>query len=163
MINRDNKKAITKKGMISNRLNKFSIRKYTVGTASILVGTTLIFGLGNQEAKAAENTSTENAKQDDATTSDNKEVVSETENNSTTENDSTNPIKKETNTDSQPEAKEESTTSSTQQQQNNVTATTETKPQNIEKENVKPSTDKTATEDTSVILEEKKAPNYTNN
>ncbi|WP_374755746.1 hypothetical protein, partial [Staphylococcus aureus] len=24
MINRDNKKAITKKGMISNRLNKFS-------------------------------------------------------------------------------------------------------------------------------------------
>lgn len=56
MINRDNKKAITKKGMISNRLNKFSIRKYTVGTASILVGTTLIFGLGNQEAKAAENT-----------------------------------------------------------------------------------------------------------
>lgn len=95
MINRDNKKAITKKGMISNRLNKFSIRKYTVGTASILVGTTLIFGLGNQEAKAAENTSTANAKQDDATTSDNKEVVSETENNSTTENNLTNPIKKE--------------------------------------------------------------------
>ncbi|MDF4069377.1 YSIRK-type signal peptide-containing protein, partial [Staphylococcus aureus] len=28
--------------MIPNRLNKFSIRKYTVGTASILVGTTLI-------------------------------------------------------------------------------------------------------------------------
>ena len=75
MINRDNKKAITKKGMISNRLNKFSIRKYTVGTASILVGTTLIFGLGNQEAKAAENTSTENAKQDDATTSDNKQIL----------------------------------------------------------------------------------------
>ncbi|WP_148239867.1 YSIRK-type signal peptide-containing protein, partial [Staphylococcus aureus] len=25
--------------MVSNRLNKFSIRKYTVGTASILVGT----------------------------------------------------------------------------------------------------------------------------
>ena len=132
MINRDNKKAI-KKGMISNRLNKFSIRKYTVGTASILVGTTLIFGLGNQEAKAAENTSTENAKQDDATTSDNKEVVSETENNSTTENNLTNPIKKETNTDSQQEAKEAPTTSSTQQQQNNATTSTETKPQNIEK------------------------------
>ena len=27
MINRDNKKAITKKGMISNRLNKFSIEE----------------------------------------------------------------------------------------------------------------------------------------
>ncbi|WP_370695604.1 YSIRK-type signal peptide-containing protein, partial [Staphylococcus aureus] len=45
MINRDNKKAITKKGMISNSSNNFSIRKYTVGTASILVGTKLIFGL----------------------------------------------------------------------------------------------------------------------
>lgn len=45
MLNRENKTAITRKGMVSNRLNKFSIRKYTVGTASILVGTTLIFGL----------------------------------------------------------------------------------------------------------------------
>ncbi|MBO8834023.1 cell wall anchor, partial [Staphylococcus aureus] len=71
--------------------------------------------------------------------------------------------KKETNTDSHQEAKEAPTTSSTQQQQNNATTSTETKPQNIEKENVKPSTDKTATEDTSVILEEKKAPNNTNN
>ncbi|HEA5897978.1 TPA: fibrinogen-binding adhesin SdrG C-terminal domain-containing protein, partial [Staphylococcus aureus] len=163
MINRDNKKAITKKCMISNRLNKFSIRKYTVGTASILVGTTLIFGLGNQEAKAAENTSTENAKQDEASASDNKEVVSETENNSTQKNDLTNPIKQETNTESQSEAEEAPTTSSTQQQQNNATTSTETEPQNIEKENVKPSTDKTATEDTSVILGEKKTPNNTNN
>ncbi len=40
--------------MIPNRLNKFSIRKYSVGTASILVGTTLIFGLSGHEAKAAE-------------------------------------------------------------------------------------------------------------
>ena len=44
MLNRENKTAMTRKGMVSNRLNKFSIRKYTVGTASILVGTTLIFG-----------------------------------------------------------------------------------------------------------------------
>ncbi len=77
--------------------------------------------------------------------------MSETENNSTQKNDLTNPIKKETNTDSHQEAKEAPTTSSTQQQQNNATTSTETKPQNIEKENVKPSTDKTATEDTSVI------------
>ncbi|HBC7317691.1 SdrD B-like domain-containing protein, partial [Staphylococcus aureus] len=59
MLNRENKTAMTRKGMVSNRLNKFSIRKYTVGTASILVGTTLIFGLGNQEAKAAESTNKE--------------------------------------------------------------------------------------------------------
>ncbi|MDT3920781.1 SdrD B-like domain-containing protein, partial [Staphylococcus aureus] len=63
---RENKTAITRKGMVSNRLNKFSIRKYTVGTASILVGTTLIFGLGNQEAKAAEST---NKELNEATTS----------------------------------------------------------------------------------------------
>ncbi|AKC77072.1 Ser-Asp rich fibrinogen/bone sialoprotein-binding protein SdrE [Staphylococcus haemolyticus] len=40
---------------LSNKLNKYSIRKFTVGTASILVGATLLFGVGNQEAKAAEN------------------------------------------------------------------------------------------------------------
>ncbi|WP_017804673.1 MSCRAMM family adhesin SdrD, partial [Staphylococcus aureus] len=66
MLNRENKTAITRKGMVSNRLNKFSIRKYTVGTASILVGTTLIFGMGNQEAKAAEST---NKELNEATTS----------------------------------------------------------------------------------------------
>ncbi|HIA6711513.1 TPA: MSCRAMM family adhesin SdrD, partial [Staphylococcus aureus] len=66
MLNRENKTAMTRKGMVSNRLNKFSIRKYTVGTASILVGTTLIFGLGNQEAKAAEST---NKELNEATTS----------------------------------------------------------------------------------------------
>ncbi|HDM2716864.1 TPA: carboxypeptidase regulatory-like domain-containing protein, partial [Staphylococcus aureus] len=66
MLNRENKTAITRKGMVSNRLKKFSIRKYTVGTASILVGTTLIFGLGNQEAKAAEST---NKELNEATTS----------------------------------------------------------------------------------------------
>ncbi|HCT1240038.1 TPA: carboxypeptidase regulatory-like domain-containing protein, partial [Staphylococcus aureus] len=66
MLNRENKTAIRRKGMVSNRLNKFSIRKYTVGTASILVGTTLIFGLGNQEAKAAEST---NKELNEATTS----------------------------------------------------------------------------------------------
>ncbi|MBR8891907.1 YSIRK-type signal peptide-containing protein, partial [Staphylococcus aureus] len=56
----NNKKtAINRKGMIPNRLNKFSIRKYSVGTASILVGTTLIFGLSGHEAKAAEHTNGE--------------------------------------------------------------------------------------------------------
>nr|WP_236566446.1 SdrD B-like domain-containing protein [Staphylococcus aureus] len=58
--------------MVSNRLNKFSIRKYTVGTASILVGTTLIFGLGNQEAKAAEVTNKE--MKEDATSVNNDQV-----------------------------------------------------------------------------------------
>ena len=57
--------------MVSNRLNKFSIRKYTVGTASILVGTTLIFGIG-REAKAAEVTNKE--MKEDATSVNNDQV-----------------------------------------------------------------------------------------
>ncbi|WP_449463738.1 YSIRK-type signal peptide-containing protein, partial [Streptococcus suis] len=32
---------------LSNRANKYSIRRFTVGTASILIGTTLLFGINN--------------------------------------------------------------------------------------------------------------------
>lgn len=39
---------------LPNKLNKYSIRKFTVGTASILVGATLIFGAGHDVAKASE-------------------------------------------------------------------------------------------------------------
>ncbi|RIO52140.1 YSIRK-type signal peptide-containing protein [Staphylococcus hominis] len=45
---------------ISNKLNKYSIRKFTVGTASILVGATLIFGCSDDEVKAAEANHMEN-------------------------------------------------------------------------------------------------------
>ncbi|MFT2142336.1 YSIRK-type signal peptide-containing protein, partial [Mammaliicoccus sciuri] len=47
------KKKGRKMDFIPNRLNKYSIRKFTVGTASILVGATLLFGIG-EEAKANE-------------------------------------------------------------------------------------------------------------
>ncbi|REI11386.1 hypothetical protein DOS71_03350, partial [Staphylococcus felis] len=39
---------------LPNRLNKYSIRKFTVGTASILIGATLIFGANTDDAKASE-------------------------------------------------------------------------------------------------------------
>ncbi len=39
---------------LSNRRNKYSIRKFTVGTASILVGATMLFGLSH-DANAEEN------------------------------------------------------------------------------------------------------------
>ncbi|MGW7872683.1 Ig-like domain-containing protein [Staphylococcus xylosus] len=42
-----------KQGFLPNRLNKYSIRKFTVGTASLLIGATLVMGIGN-EAKADE-------------------------------------------------------------------------------------------------------------
>ncbi|RAK44092.1 hypothetical protein BHU61_09965 [Macrococcus epidermidis] len=38
---------------IPNKLNKYSIRKFTVGTASILIGSLLFLG---QDAQAAEST-----------------------------------------------------------------------------------------------------------
>ena len=38
---------------IANRNNKYSIRRFTVGTASILIGATLLFG-ASHDAKAAE-------------------------------------------------------------------------------------------------------------
>ncbi|WP_412518639.1 Rib/alpha-like domain-containing protein [Staphylococcus simulans] len=52
-----------KASFLPDRKNKYSIRKFTVGTASILVGASLLFGLDTQDAQAAEQstTSTENA------------------------------------------------------------------------------------------------------
>ncbi|WP_316960840.1 Rib/alpha-like domain-containing protein [Staphylococcus simulans] len=41
-----------------DRKNKYSIRKFTVGTASILVGAILLFGVNTQDAKAAETSTT---------------------------------------------------------------------------------------------------------
>ncbi|WP_239705919.1 YSIRK-type signal peptide-containing protein, partial [Mammaliicoccus sp. E-M24] len=56
---KNNKKHGSKKiDFIPNRYNKYSIRKFTVGTASILVGSALLFGIGN-EAKADEQNSNE--------------------------------------------------------------------------------------------------------
>ena len=50
MKNKQNKRL----DFIPNKQNKYSIRKFTVGTASILLGAALIFGSANDEAKAAE-------------------------------------------------------------------------------------------------------------
>ncbi|MHD0396602.1 Rib/alpha-like domain-containing protein [Staphylococcus simulans] len=52
-----------KASFLPDRRNKYSIRKFTVGTASILVGASLLFGIETQDAQAAEQstTSTENA------------------------------------------------------------------------------------------------------
>ncbi|MBT2842165.1 YSIRK-type signal peptide-containing protein, partial [Staphylococcus coagulans] len=41
-------------GLSPNKQHKYSIRKYTVGTASLLIGSTLIFGVHAKDANAAE-------------------------------------------------------------------------------------------------------------
>ncbi|MCG3399261.1 MSCRAMM family adhesin SdrC [Staphylococcus massiliensis] len=51
------------KNYLPNQLNKYSIRKFSVGTASIIVGATLLFGAG-QDAKAAEAVSIEESNKD---------------------------------------------------------------------------------------------------
>lgn len=53
-MNKRSQGPINKKvDFLPNRLNKYSIRKFTVGTASILVGASLVFGV-SEEAHAEE-------------------------------------------------------------------------------------------------------------
>nr|WP_276581320.1 YSIRK-type signal peptide-containing protein [Staphylococcus sp. IVB6246] len=61
---------------IPNRLNKYSIRKFTVGTASILVGATLLFGLSD-DAKADEIETQETAVANDDDTDDHSDAQTE--------------------------------------------------------------------------------------
>ncbi|WP_368863671.1 YSIRK-type signal peptide-containing protein, partial [Staphylococcus hominis] len=85
---------------LSNKLNKYSIRKFTVGTASILVGATLVFGIDN-EAQAAENNQSESV---------------ETNNNeSATAEESTSQTKEPATEESTPQTKEPATEESTPQ------------------------------------------------
>ena len=53
MSKRNHKSSKRRLDFLPNRQNKYSIRKFTVGTASILIGTLLIFG-SHQEVEAAE-------------------------------------------------------------------------------------------------------------
>ncbi|HHE7713056.1 TPA: SdrD B-like domain-containing protein, partial [Staphylococcus aureus] len=123
----NNKKTATnRKGMIPNRLNKFSIRKYSVGTASILVGTTLIFGLSGHEAKAAEHTNGELNQSKNETTA-------PSENKTTKKVDSRqqNNIEQSTTSD-QPKVNESDNTSvkETTEEPQNTTSTQPTKQNN---------------------------------
>ncbi|PZG45163.1 SdrD B-like domain-containing protein, partial [Staphylococcus aureus] len=123
----NNKKTATnRKGMIPNRLNKFSIRKYSVGTASILMGTTLIFGLSGHEAKAAEHTNGELNQSKNETTA-------PSENKTTEKVDSRqqNNIEQSTTSD-QPKVNESDNTSvkETTEEPQNTTSTQPTKQNN---------------------------------
>ncbi|MGW7929889.1 Ig-like domain-containing protein, partial [Staphylococcus xylosus] len=86
-----------KQGFLPNRLNKYSIRKFTVGTASLLIGATLVMGIGN-EAKADE---LDSITTDDGSTKDKGEAldisdIKSIEENNPTEQDSEE-VKNETN------------------------------------------------------------------
>ncbi|MGX0828057.1 outer membrane murein-binding lipoprotein Lpp, partial [Staphylococcus epidermidis] len=98
---------------LPNTLNKYSIRKFTVGTASILVGATLFLGVSN-EAEAAEKidsptkekvaTAEEPATKEEATTAEEPATKEEA---TTAEEPAT---KEEATTVEEPATKEEATT-----------------------------------------------------
>ncbi|UXS57832.1 SdrD B-like domain-containing protein [Staphylococcus delphini] len=53
-------------GFLPNKQNKYSIGKYTVGTASLLIGATLVFGAHAEDAKAAEEATVDSHQTPDA-------------------------------------------------------------------------------------------------
>uniref|UniRef100_UPI003BA2599B Ig-like domain-containing protein n=1 Tax=Mammaliicoccus vitulinus TaxID=71237 RepID=UPI003BA2599B len=86
---------------IPNKLNKYSIRKFTVGTASIIVGATLLFGL-NDEAKAEEtsgNTSVQGESKNNNEVNQAEEPLSEQQSSLTEENSVESPTTEETSTE----------------------------------------------------------------
>ncbi|WP_069995518.1 Ig-like domain-containing protein, partial [Staphylococcus caeli] len=120
-----------RQGFLPNRLNKYSIRKFTVGTASLLVGATLVFGVGSEVQAAELDSITDNNAKDnkgealdisdikaaDENTSSEDVVQSSEENETTTSNESNN-------LDTENSASED--TSETSVEKTNEDSTTET-------------------------------------
>ncbi|MET2734093.1 putative Ig domain-containing protein [Staphylococcus epidermidis] len=81
-----------KQGFLPNLLNKYGIRKLSAGTASLLIGATLVFGI-NGQVKAAETDNTfsqnEDNKTNDSESSDEELVKSEDDQTSNTSTDTT--------------------------------------------------------------------------
>ncbi|MBI5975955.1 Rib/alpha-like domain-containing protein, partial [Staphylococcus canis] len=135
----------SKKGRIDflpNRANKYSIRRFTVGTASILIGATLIFGAG-QDARAAEDTtsstetSTTNSNETSSTTPSTEEATTEQV---TQEAPSTEEATTEQATQETPSTEEATTEQATQEAPSTEEATTEQATQET------PSTEEATTE-----------------
>ncbi|MDU0420706.1 SdrD B-like domain-containing protein, partial [Staphylococcus simulans] len=86
-------------GFDARRQNKYAIRRFTVGTASIIVGATLLFGLGH-EARAAEETTSSSQTNEAGVTSPNDNTPSPSSSENTTANTSeTNTQPKDTTVD----------------------------------------------------------------
>ncbi|QDW95298.1 YSIRK-type signal peptide-containing protein (plasmid) [Staphylococcus warneri] len=108
------KKSKKRLDFLPNKLNKYSIRRFSVGTASILVGATLLFGINNG-AHAAEQNETQSVSQeatnDDSTSEAPQETPAKeeaTNDDSTSEAPQETPAKEEaTNDDSTSEAPQE--------------------------------------------------------
>ncbi|WP_218084104.1 putative Ig domain-containing protein [Staphylococcus epidermidis] len=99
-----------KQGFLPNLLNKYGIRKLSAGTASLLIGATLVFGI-NGQVKAAETDNTfsqnEDNKTNDSKSSDEELVKSEDDQTSNTSTDTT--LESEFEQNNNPSSIEEST------------------------------------------------------
>ena len=99
-----------KQGFLPNLLNKYGIRKLSAGTASLLIGATLVFGI-NGQVKAAETDNTfsqnEDNKTNDSKSSDEELVKSEDDQISNTSADTT--LESEFEQNNNPSSIEEST------------------------------------------------------
>ncbi|EZT42239.1 clumping factor B, partial [Staphylococcus aureus S63_POEL] len=73
---------------MSNKQNKYSIRRFTVGTTSVIVGATILFGIGNHQAQASEqsNDTTQSSKNNASADSEKNNMI-ETPQLNTTAND----------------------------------------------------------------------------
>ncbi|WP_432370888.1 Rib/alpha-like domain-containing protein [Staphylococcus chromogenes] len=124
---------------LPNRANKYSIRKFTVGTTSILIGATLVFGI-DHDAKAAETTTppatstttatdtTAQPATTDTTTSTNTTDSTTTADSTTQSTDSTNTTNSTSTADASTSAStaQSTTADSTTQSTNSTNTTTST-------------------------------------
>ena len=100
-------------GFDARRQNKYSIRRFTVGTASIIVGATLLFGLG-QEARAAETTANDSSQSTGSTSEQpNTPTDQPTPDAQTTQTETTQTTETQTNTAAQTETQPAETSKET--------------------------------------------------
>ncbi len=113
-----------KQGFLPNLLNKYGIRKLSAGTASLLIGATLVFGI-NGQVKAAEtdNTVSQNGdnKTNDSESSDKELVKSEDDKTSNTSTDTN--LESEFEQNNNPSSIEESTNRNDEDTLNQKTST----------------------------------------
>ncbi|MDS3899062.1 Ig-like domain-containing protein, partial [Staphylococcus hominis] len=134
---------------LPNRLNKYSIRKFTVGTASLLIGATLVFGIGN-EAKADEisNTTGQVSFDNESSVKENSSQSSELEKTPSTEE-----VTKEEQSSTEETTKEEqpSTEETTKEEQSSTEETTKEEQPSTEEttKEEQPSTEETTKEEQS--------------
>ncbi|WP_070052514.1 Ig-like domain-containing protein, partial [Staphylococcus xylosus] len=131
-----------KQGFLPNRLNKYSIRKFTVGTASLLIGATLVMGIGN-EAKADE---LESITTDDGSTKDKGEALDISDIKSVEENNSTEQNSEEVKNESNDKLIQEKTEDSEVEPANEVEQSTVNENSDEQIKTEEPKTEETITE-----------------